>query len=69
MDNPVLAPADGTVAMINDSFADNVPGRSEEIMPAGNRVLIDHGHKEYSLLMHLKQNSIKVKTGRQGQAG
>jgi peptidase M23-like protein len=66
---PVLAPADGTVAMINDSFADNVPGRSEEIMPAGNRVLIDHGHNEYSLLMHLKQNSIKVKTGAKVKQG
>ncbi|HVP56399.1 MAG TPA: M23 family metallopeptidase [Candidatus Eisenbacteria bacterium] len=66
---PVVAPADGTVVMINDSFADNAPGRSESVMPAGNRVLIYHGHKEYSLLMHLKQNSIKVKSGAKVKQG
>jgi hypothetical protein len=66
---PVLAPADGTVVSINNTFADNVPGRVEEIMPTGNRVLISHGNKEYSLFMHLKQNSIKVKTGEKVKAG
>jgi murein DD-endopeptidase MepM/ murein hydrolase activator NlpD len=60
---PVLAPADGTVVLINDSYADNEPGRPEEVLPGGNRVLIAHGNQEYSLLMHLKQNSIKVKQG------
>lgn len=58
---PVAAPADGTVVMVNDSFLDNLPGRSEQVMPNGNRVLIYHGHNEYSLLLHLKQGSIKVK--------
>ena len=66
---PVLAPADGTVVLVNNTFADNVPGRSDEIMPTGNRVLISHGNQEYSLLMHLKQNSIKVKTGEKVKAG
>ena len=66
---PVLAPADGTVVLINNTFADNVPGRAEEIMPTGNRVLISHGNQEYSLFMHLKQNSIKVKTGQKVKAG
>lgn len=66
---PVLAPADGTVVLINNSYADNLPGRSEEIMPTGNRVLISHGHNEYSLLMHLKQESIKVKTGQKVKQG
>jgi len=60
---PVAAPADGTVVMVNNSFADNLPGRPEQVMPNGNRVLISHGHQEYSLLLHLKQNSIKVKSG------
>lgn len=60
---PVTAPADGTVALVNDTYADNLPGRSEEVMPGGNRVMIYHGHREYSLLMHLKQRSIKVKMG------
>jgi hypothetical protein len=66
---PVMSPADGTVALVNNTFADNVPGRVEEIMPSGNRVLISHGNKEYSLFMHLKQNSIKVKTGQKVKAG
>ncbi len=60
---PVLAPADGTVLMINDTYADNVPGRSEQVLPFGNRVLIAHGNREYSFLVHLKQNSVKVKAG------
>ena len=60
---PVTAPADGTVVMVNDTFADNAPGRPEQVMPNGNRVLISHGHREYSLLLHLRQNSIKVKSG------
>lgn len=60
---PVAAPADGAVVLISNSFADNVPGRSDQPLPVGNRVLISHGNGEYSLLMHLKQNSIKVKSG------
>ena len=66
---PVLAPADGTVVLVNNSFVDNTPGHSEEIMPTGNRVLISHGHDEYSLLMHLKQDSIKVKNGQKVKQG
>ena len=34
---------------------DSLPGRPEQVMPTGNRVLISHGNQEYSLLMHLKQ--------------
>jgi hypothetical protein len=60
---PVTAPADGTIVMVNNTFADNIPGRPEQVMPNGNRVLISHGNSEYSLLLHLKQNSIKVKSG------
>jgi murein DD-endopeptidase MepM/ murein hydrolase activator NlpD len=66
---PVLAPADGTVVMITDTYADNAPGRPEEVMPSGNRVLISHGNKEYSVLLHLKQNSIKVKQGAKVKQG
>lgn len=60
---PITSPADGTVVQVQNTFADNPPGRPENVMPIGNRVIINHGHKEYSLFMHLKQNSIKVKTG------
>ncbi len=66
---PVAAPADGTVVLVNDTFADNIPGRPEQMAPAGNRVIISHGNQEYSFLMHLKQNSIKVKTGAKVKQG
>jgi hypothetical protein len=66
---PVLAPADGTVVLVTDTYADNSPGRPEQMMPGGNRVMISHGNQEYSLLMHLKQNSIKVKQGAKVKQG
>ncbi len=66
---PVLAPADGTVVQVTDSYADNPPGRPDEVLPSGNRVLIAHGKQEYSLLSHLKQNSIKVKQGAKVKQG
>ena len=66
---PVLAPADGTVVLVTDSYADNLPGRPDQVLPSGNRVLISHGNQEYSLLMHLKQNSIKVKQGAKVKQG
>lgn len=64
----VLAPADGTVVLVNNTFADNVPGRVEQIMPTGNRVLISHSNQEYSLFMHLKQNSINGENGPEGES-
>jgi hypothetical protein len=66
---PVVAPADGTVVMITDTYADNAPGRPEQVLPYGNRVLIWHSNHEYSLLTHLKQNSIKVKRGEKVKQG
>ena len=66
---PVLAPADGTVVLVTDTYADNAPGRPEEVLPSGNRVLIAHGNQEFSLLLHLKQNSIKVKQGAKVKQG
>ena len=66
---PVLAPADGTVVQVTNTYADNLPGRPEEVLPSGNRVLIAHGNQEFSLLTHLKQNSIKVKQGAKVKQG
>jgi hypothetical protein len=66
---PVAAPADGTVVQVTDTYADNLPGRPEDVLPSGNRVLISHGNQEYSLLTHLKQNSIKVKQGAKVKQG
>ncbi len=68
---PVLAPADGLVVEVEDGYQDNSPGRPSTDSPRGNMVLISHGNSEFSLVDHLKQNSIKVKKGdkvKQGDA-
>jgi hypothetical protein len=68
---PVLAPADGTAVMVQDGFQDNAPGRPSHDSPRGNMILISHGNSEFSLMDHLKQNSVKVKKGdkvKQGDA-
>jgi len=60
---PVLAPADGQIVMVEDGFQDNPPGRPMRDSPRGNMVLISHGNGEFSLMDHLKQNSVRVKKG------
>ena len=60
---PILAPADGVIVMVQDGFQDNEPGRPSHDSPMGNMVLISHGNSEFSLVNHLKQNSVKVKKG------
>ncbi len=80
---PIYAPGAGTVvATANDipenSFADSnatsivspklPPGKDPKDL--GNFVLIDHQDGEYSLLLHMKPGSVRVKAGdrvRQGQ--
>ena len=59
----IVAPADGKVIEIVDGFKDNIPGEMDAEHPTGNHVLIEHPPKEYSLLAHLKMNSIQVKKG------
>ena len=59
----ILSPADGKVIRINDGIKDNVPGEMNAAQPAGNYVVIEHGNKEYSMVAHLKKNSIQVKEG------
>ncbi|RDW18635.1 M23 family peptidase [Oceanobacillus chungangensis] len=66
----IIAPADGKVIKIIDGFKDNIPGEMDAENPGGNYVIIEHSKKEYSLLAHLKKNSIQVQAGdlvKQGQ--
>ena len=35
----------------------------------GNYVIIDHGNNEYSVMVHLKKNSIRVKRGERVKRG
>ncbi|WP_252504150.1 M23 family metallopeptidase [Sporosarcina sp. Marseille-Q4943] len=59
-----LAPADGMVVKVENSVKDNKPvGRMNKKQPLGNYVILDHGNKEFSYLVHFKYQSIVVKEG------
>jgi murein DD-endopeptidase MepM/ murein hydrolase activator NlpD len=60
---PVLAPAAGTVAWLQDSLPDNRPGRADRQHPAGNCVMLDLGHGEYALIAHLQPRTLRVRKG------
>ncbi len=60
---PVVAPAEGKVAIAEDGTSDNVPGVASPLKLYGNHVVIDHGNGEYSLLAHMMKGSIAVKAG------
>jgi murein DD-endopeptidase MepM/ murein hydrolase activator NlpD len=67
---PVYAPAAGRVVSVANDVPDNriengrlvYPGLPNDIVKRlfGNHVLIDHGTGEYSLLAHLKANTVAV---------
>lgn len=60
---PVIAPADGVIAVADDGVADNQPNRAVGGNLYGNMIVIDHGTGEFSLLAHLKNGSLLVKPG------
>lgn len=63
---PILAPADGTVTRAVGGFDDDPPGRPSGDNADGNIVVIVHETgdvHETSVFNHLKQNSLKVKSG------
>jgi len=66
---PILAPAAGKVIEVIDQVPDNKPGEMNSEQITGNRVIIDHGNQEYSLLAHLKLGSVVVKAGDEVEAG
>jgi murein DD-endopeptidase MepM/ murein hydrolase activator NlpD len=66
---PVLAPADGTVREAVDGIPDNTPRQTGPGHAAGNRVVIDHGNGEYSMLAHFRQGSVRVRPGDLVRAG
>jgi len=59
----ILAPANGTVVATLNGVEDNIPGKFNTVQPAGNYVVIDHGNREYSMIGHLKIDSVMVKKG------
>ena len=60
---PVLAVAAGTVRKVIQHLDDNKPGEMNIRENWGNLVLIQHGPALFSLLCHLKKNSVIVKEG------
>ena len=68
-DEEITAPADGRVIYVLDGINDNMPGEMDAQQPAGNYAVIQHAKNEYSLLAHLKKNSIQVKAGARVKEG
>jgi len=60
---PVLAPQRGIVALAVDGTADNALGAVDTSRNWGNHVSLRHDDGSYSLLAHLKKDSVKVRTG------
>jgi len=57
----IVAPANGVIVNIINNIQDNIPGSVNDKDIAGNVVIIKHTEDEFSVLAHLKQNSILVK--------
>jgi murein DD-endopeptidase MepM/ murein hydrolase activator NlpD len=66
---PILAPAAGKVLQVIDNVDDNVPGQMNSAQVTGNRIVLDHGNGEYSVLAHLRRGSVRVHEGQSVQAG
>lgn len=59
----VIAPQDGKVIKVVDGLDDNIPGQMDDEHPPGNYIVIEHAHKEYSMIAHFKKDSIIVQEG------
>jgi urea transporter len=65
----VLAPADGSVVVVEDEIADNNIGEVNTIKNWGNTIIIKHSDSLYSKLSHLQKGSVRVRTGESVQSG
>lgn len=59
----VIAPADGTVVVVEDGIEDNIVGEINTLKNWGNTVIIKHADGLFSKLCHLQKESIEVKVG------
>lgn len=59
----VTVPSDGTITQVIDGAIDVMPGERDKFVIIGNSIAIDHNNGEWSVLAHLKHNSIRVKPG------
>ena len=60
---PLLAPADGRITAVTDSFPDQPIGGSDQDHPAGGHLVEDIGGGRYVMIAHLKQGSARVSVG------
>jgi hypothetical protein len=66
----VVAAREGTVVLVRNDVAENVPGETTNLTtPGGNVVVIDHGNNQFGYYAHLKPFSIVVKAGARVKAG
>jgi hypothetical protein len=62
-DQPILAPAGGTIVAVTSDLPDNPIGQTDTQHPVGNHVVIDLGTGEFAFLAHMRQGSIVVAEG------
>ena len=62
-DQPVLAPADGSVVMTEDGIDDNKTGEVNIDKNWGNTIIIKHAEGLFTKLSHLRKGSLTVKIG------
>jgi hypothetical protein len=73
-DREIVAPAAGTVVYARNDVPNNpnANGPDDKLLAtqhdpvlavAGNCVIVDHGNKEFSVMMHMRQGSVVVKAG------
>lgn len=59
----IIAPTNGVVVEVVDGLRDNKPGELNSFNFIGNYVMLKHEANLFSVLGHLRQNSISVKVG------
>lgn len=59
----IVAPANGVIVEVVNGLRDNKPGELNSFNFIGNYVMLRHEAKLFSVLGHLRQNSIVVKAG------
>lgn len=60
---PVVAPVAGQVAALRDDLPDVLPGEADTLNNWGNYVLLRGAAGEHVLLSHLRQHSLRVRSG------
>ncbi|MDT0700363.1 M23 family metallopeptidase [Staphylococcus chromogenes] len=65
----VLAPCSGEVIKVENTINDNEIGDKNEYQFLGNYIVLKHANEEYSLIAHLKKDSIKVAIGDKVNSG